>query len=90
MIIDMYKILLKKSDKEELDRVVRLLEKSFFTTCVKSLTINIVPITISFFLIDEILKNGTYISLYKAIAIIVFLSRELLYQEKSDLQPAVL
>ena len=52
MIIDMYKILLKKSDKEELDRVVRLLEKSFFTACVRSLIINVVPATISFFIID--------------------------------------
>jgi len=84
MLLDMYKILLKKSDKEELDRVAKHLEKNFFLTCVKSLLINVASVTISFFVIDEILKNSTYISLYKSITALVFLSRELLFQDPND------
>lgn len=63
--------------------MVRYLEKKF-TTLIKLFLLNVTNITISFYLIDEILKNGSYIYLYKAIAALIFHSREIFYQEKED------
>jgi hypothetical protein len=53
-------------------------------TCIKSLLINVATVTVSFYIIDDMLKNGTYIPLYKAIAILSFLSRELLFVDSND------
>ena len=75
MMIDMYRVLQKTNERDELQRVVKLLQKGFFDCCIKSLLVNIANITISIFVIDEMLKNGTYISLYKAIVSLIFLSR---------------
>lgn len=52
--------------------------------CIKSLLINVATVTISFYIIDDMLKNGTYIPLYKAIAALSFLSRELLFADSND------
>lgn len=73
----MYKLLAKRIDKEELSVLASYLE-SRFLNFVKSFTVNVTNISISFFVVDEMLKNSSYIDLYKAIASTIFCSREII------------
>lgn len=71
----MYKVLAKRVEKEEMAIVSSCLENKF-TTMAKSFTINICSVSLSFYILDEMLKNSSYIYLYKGIAAIIYNSRE--------------
>ena len=82
MIIDMYKLLAGPIKREELNYLAYYLENNF-TSYIKSFTVNMVNITCSFYIVDEMLKNGSYIYLYKSISSLIFCSREMI-REQAD------
>jgi len=46
--------------------------------------VNITSTSISFFIIDEMLKNSSYIHLYKGIAATIYNSREIIYEGRDN------
>lgn len=70
----MYGVLANRPDRTELKKVTVFLEHSFLNF-VKGFTINYTNVAISFYLIDEMLSNNSYMYLYKGIAALVFMCK---------------
>ena len=75
MILEMYRICVDRVDRNELEVVAQYLENRFEHYII-SFTLNVCSMPNSFFILDEMLKSGNYLALYKGIAGLLSYCRE--------------
>lgn len=81
-ILEMYRLCVDRVDRNELEIIAQYLENRFETYII-SFTLNVCSLPNSFFILDEMLKSGNYLPLYKGIASLLSHCREELAAYKS-------
>ena len=67
IIMEMYRICVERVDRNELEVLAQYLEARF-SKYITSFTLNMCSVQNSFLIIDDMLKTGNYLPLFKGIA----------------------